>query len=103
MDDFYISPYTDSERKRKNGDLVITDRYQQRGKTLDWNSIHVVQRDMLIFEPIDKLFADYQKDQFYIPGTRILDKNIESRRHRTSKETQKPTYERFRHLIREKY
>jgi len=103
LDDFYTSPYTDSHRKRENGDLMIAERYTTRGKKLDRDSIYVVQRDMIIFESIDKLFADYQKDQFYIPGTRILDKNIESKWHRTSKITRKPTYEKFKQLIKEVY
>lgn len=103
LDDFYTSPYTDSERKWKNWDLVITDRYKMRWKILERDSLYVIQRDMLIFEPIDKLFSSYQKDQFYIPGTRVLDKNIESKRHRTSKATEKPTYEKFKQLIKQKY
>lgn len=103
LEDFYISPYTDSEWKRKNGDLVIADRYKKRGNTLDWDSIYVVQRDMVIFTSLKKLFSDYKKDQFYIPGTRVLDKNIESKRHRTSKITQKPIYEKFKQLIKQKY
>jgi hypothetical protein len=82
---------------------MIAERYTTKGRHLQRDSIYVIQRDMLVFDKIEAIFPDYQKDQFYIPGTRILDKNIEKRWHWTSKKSEKLIYEEFKKLIREKY
>ena len=103
FDDFYTSPYTDSYRKREHGDLVLLERYTSNGEKLPRDSIFIIQWDMLVFSSLKETFADYQKDQFYISGTKILDPEIESKRSWTSKDEKKTSYIQFQKLIKEKY
>jgi len=103
LDDFYVSPYKDSYRKRENWDLVLTDWYKERGKKLKRKSVYILQRDMLVFAPLQDIFNDYKSGQFYISWIKVLDKNIEKRRSRTSKNGRKQNYEKFKELIMRNY
>lgn len=103
LDDFYISPYTDSHRKRENWDLVLADWFTQRGNELQWDSVYIVQRDILIFESLSKIFPDYQRNQIYISWTKILDKNTEKKRSWTQETEKRSNYEKFKTLIQEDY
>src|SRR3989338_3458632 len=48
LDYFYISPHPDPDWKWINGDVMILDWYQKRGKDLSWDSIVITQWDMLV-------------------------------------------------------
>jgi len=71
LDDFYVFDQPKSSSwKWHLGDLLITDWYTQRGKNLDWDTIIIVQWDMLIFGSIDELFAGLAKDEILLSGLR---------------------------------
>jgi len=70
LDDFYISPFKNSEWKWFNGDLMIVDWYKKRGRNLEWDTIILVQWDMLIFDSISNLFKNLKKDEILLSGLR---------------------------------
>lgn len=78
LDDFYTSPSTDSEWKWFNGDIVLLDWYKKRGINLeDWDSVAVVQWDMLILDSLWNQFPNIKKDEIFISGMRELSKEKE--------------------------
>jgi len=86
LDDFYISFKITKPKAWKwiNGDLMILDWYDKRGKNLtSWDSVVVVQWDMLVLGNVIKQFPKIKKNEIFISGTRVLDTNIERRWHWT--------------------
>ena len=49
LDDFYTHPSADSDWKWIHGDLMLLDWYKDRGQKLKWDSVVIVQWDMLVF------------------------------------------------------
>lgn len=79
FDDFYVfTQDKDSNWKWHLGDLLITDWYSQRGKHLSWDTIIIVQWDMLVFGSVHDLFSMLQKDQILLSGLRPI-KEIEEK------------------------
>jgi hypothetical protein len=81
LDDFYtFDRDRDSFWKWKYGDLLITDWYRERGQHLSWDSIIVVQWDMLIFGSVDRVFDALKQNQIllsaYAPVKTVEDKWI---------------------------
>lgn len=75
LDDFYsYSDPKSPEWKWKNGDLLITDWYRNRGIDLTWTSLTIVQWDMILLEPIDRLFAHVPESKLLLSGLRSIAK-----------------------------
>ena len=71
VDDFYVFPEDKSPHwKWKNGDMLISRWFSERGHRLKWDSITVIQWDMLVFAPVEKLFLHVKKDELLLPGAR---------------------------------
>ena len=49
LDDFYTHPSANSDWKWIHGDLMLLDWYKDRGQKLKWDSVVIVQWDMLVF------------------------------------------------------
>ena len=80
LDDFYIfTANTDEDWKWINGDLMILDWYEKRGQNLKWDSIIVVQWDMLVFDSLIDQFSGMKKDEIFISAVREIDDLIESK------------------------
>lgn len=78
LDDFYAYPGEKSAKwKWINGDLMILDWYEKRGKNLVWDSIVVAQWDMLVFDSFLNILQGIQKGQIFLSGLSPLDKKIE--------------------------
>lgn len=104
LDDFYVAPYDNTDWKWINGDLMILDWYEKRGRGLKWDSVAVVQWDMLVFDSIEKHFAGIKKDEVYLSGTRILDKETENRWSWTKPDgKERKNYLEFLDYIKKKY
>lgn len=78
LNDFYVSSCEDSDWKWINGDLMILDWFEKRGINLEWDSVAVVQWDMLVFDSIQSQFSNIKKDEIYLSGKRELDEKIEN-------------------------
>ncbi|HAX77128.1 MAG TPA: hypothetical protein DCY88_15160 [Cyanobacteria bacterium UBA11372] len=73
LDDFYAFPENkDSLWKWLQGDLLLTHWYRERGKDLSWDTILIVQWDMLVFGAVEQLFSMLQKDQILLSGLRPI-------------------------------
>jgi len=81
LDDFYASSYCEANKDWKwiNGDLMILDWYEKRGLKLNWDSVAVIQWDMLVFDALSKIFPKIKNGQIYLSGLRVLDDFIENR------------------------
>jgi KaiC/GvpD/RAD55 family RecA-like ATPase len=78
IDDFFhFSQEKSAEWKWWNGDLMITDWYSKRGQTLPWDTIVVVQWDMLVFDSVHKIFAGLTDGQMLLSSLRPV-KEVES-------------------------
>ena len=71
VNDFYAFP--DEKEpfwKWRYGDVLISRWFTERGYGLKWDSILVIQWDMLVFAPVEKLFNHVGKDELLLPGLR---------------------------------
>ncbi|MFA7301717.1 MAG: hypothetical protein WC069_05380 [Candidatus Shapirobacteria bacterium] len=104
LDDFYTHPSTDSEWKWIHGDLMLLDWYKDRGINLPWNSVVIVQWDMLVFDSFEKQFPDIKKDEMFMSGLQPLDKYTEENWEWTSpKHEFRNDFDNFLLYIKEKY
>lgn len=104
LGDFYVSPFRDSEWKWMNGDLMILDWYERRGKNLDWDGVAVVQWDTLVFDSIFNQFPGIKKDEIFLSGLRILDKEVEESWDWTRPGgDERENYLRFKNYAKERY
>lgn len=73
LDDFYVfSEAKDSYWKWIQGDLMITQWYRDRGKHLEWDTIIIVQWDMLVFGAVEQLFSMLKQNQILLSGLRPI-------------------------------
>lgn len=79
LDDLYVFPSDDSGWKWINGDLMILDWYKKRGENLSWESLAVVQWDMLVLTDLKNIFRKIKRGQMYLSGLRTLTGNLEKR------------------------
>jgi hypothetical protein len=80
LDDFYTFTTTaDEDWKWIHGDLMILDWYDKRGRNLAWDSIAVVQWDMLIFDSLAKQFSGIKEGEVFLSGTRYIDEELENK------------------------
>lgn len=80
LDDFYVfTANTDKDWKWMNGDLMILDWYEKRGRNFYWDSIVIVQWDTLVFDSLNKRFVGIKKGEIFISAMREIDNYIESK------------------------
>lgn len=73
VDDFYVYPQEkDPYWKREHGDQMITAWYMERGQYLKWETIFIMQGDMLILDPLEKLFFGLQPHEILLSGFRPI-------------------------------
>jgi hypothetical protein len=73
LDDFYaFTEERDADWKWLQGDLMLTHWYRERGKYLDWDTVTIVQWDLLVFDKIDRLFAMLTPDTILLSGLRPI-------------------------------
>jgi len=106
LKDFYTSSKHNKPAAWKwiNGDLMILDWYKKRGQWLRWDSIVVIQWDALVLGSIEKQFPGLKNGQLFISGTRVLDKNIETKWNWTRPQgKQRSNYLAFKKYLKKKY
>jgi len=57
LDDFYEVPSEDSHWKWRNGDLCVRLWFKDRGRSFDFDVLHLVEWDLLILDPLEQVFA----------------------------------------------
>jgi hypothetical protein len=102
LDDFWAYPEGhDARWKWRHGDLLIADWFVQRGITLPWDSVVVAQWDTLVFEPIERLFANIGRDDLFLPGLRPVSEV--DRWWHWVRGDERREYERFLEFVRTRY
>ena len=67
IDDFYVYPGEKSSQwKWVNGDMLISQWFSERGHRLRWDSIAVIQWDMLVFAPVEELFENLKENELLL-------------------------------------
>lgn len=79
LDDFYLSPFEDPNWKWINGDLMILDWYKNRGVSLNWNSLVIIQWDTLVFDSLLNQFSGIKENEIFLSGVRTINKEIEEK------------------------
>ena len=73
-DDLYIYPAAvDPNWKWLNGDQLLSAWHRDRGVALDWDTVVVVQWDLLMLAPASTLFAPLRPDEAVFSGFRPLE------------------------------
>jgi hypothetical protein len=73
LDDFYaFAEAKDSYWKWIQGDLMINQWFRDRGYKLEWDTIIIVQWDMLVFGAVEQLFATLAPNQILLSGLRPI-------------------------------
>jgi hypothetical protein len=99
LDDFYVAPPADPQWKWLNGDLVLLDWYDRRGRSLGWDQVAVVQWDMLVLGSLRDQFPGLQPGQMSLPHLRHLDAAGEAAWYWTS--GRRDDYLQFRRHVRD--
>ena len=74
LDDFFAFPDGKSKAwKWHNGDLMIADWYDQRGRFLQWDTVAVLQWDMLVFGRLSEVFSELREGEILLSSTRPVD------------------------------
>ncbi|MCX5714827.1 MAG: hypothetical protein NT033_08545 [Candidatus Omnitrophica bacterium] len=105
IDDFYVysKAQTTVECYRwKHGDLIITDWYKMRGRCFKWDTIIIMQWDLILFAPIVKLLKDFKKDQLLLTGFRPI-KEVRKRWYWTLSSPAIEEYEVFVSFLEKEY
>ncbi len=71
-DDWVFGRDHDAQWKWRNGDLMLADWFDRRGRGLTWDSVVIVQWDILTRAPVSRIFAPIQRDDVYLPGLRRI-------------------------------
>jgi hypothetical protein len=102
LDDFYISEVQDTKWKWLHGDLLILKWYQDRGQYLPWDSLAVIQWDMLVFDSLHKQFPALATGEIFLSGVTELNETLENAWDWTSG-VERPNYLDFREYVRKEY
>jgi hypothetical protein len=95
--DFYVATrQPDPYLKWLQGDLEIVEWFEARGHALAWSSLAVVQWDLLVRAPFDRIVPGLDPAHLYFSGLRRLDPALESRWCWTAHGAHRPSYQRFR-------
>lgn len=77
----------DGEWKWRHGDRMISLWHLEHGQRLDWDTLIIMQWDMLALAPVQHIFKPLYRNEIYLPGLRPLDE-IESRFYWTRPDTE---------------
>jgi hypothetical protein len=93
----------DGEWKWRHGDRMISLWHLEHGQRLDWDTLIIMQWDMLALAPVQHIFKPLYRDEIYLPGLRPLDE-IESRFYWTRPDTEVyEDYVQFKAWLKQHY
>jgi len=81
----------------RNGDLLLREWYQERGRFLPFDLLAIVQWDLLLLAPIDTWFAGMRDNDVFFSSARPVDALASW--FWTSDPKEKPSYEEFRRYL----
>lgn len=73
LDDFYAFPDDrPTEWKWRNADQMIAEWYRARGKNLPWDTVVLVEWDMIVAGNLRTIYGSVKQDEIVVPGLRPL-------------------------------
>lgn len=72
-DNWCFDTARDTEWKWLHGDQMINEWFNKRGRELVWDSVAIVQWDMLVCAPLDQVFEPLGRQDVYLPGVRPVE------------------------------
>lgn len=104
LDDFYCFPDArPHDWKWRHGDRMIARWFSERGRALEWDTVFIMQWDMLVFDRIEHQFPNLQRGEVLISGLRPVSEVFPWWSHVRPDSPDRAEYDRFLNLIREKY
>lgn len=88
LEKIYLIPNQDAKWKWQNGDLALIDWFKEVGNSIDFEMLHLVQWDLLMFDSIDKIYSKIPKNGIGLTGLVPL-KKVEQKWDWTSEEPDK--------------
>lgn len=73
MEDLHVIEDKGSEWKWKNGDLAIKNWFENVGNEKEFDILHVIEWDLLLTEPLDKLYSHVEEDQVALTGLKPIE------------------------------
>jgi len=74
LESIYLIPVKDNSWKWKNGDLALVKWYNEIGKYIDFEMLHLIEWDLLIFGPLKKIYNKIPKGGIGLTGLTPLKK-----------------------------
>lgn len=102
MDHIYVIRKKSDAWKWENGDLAVRMWYQDYGKGLNFDMLHLVEWDLLVLAPIAEIYGQIPKDAVGLSGLIPL-KEVEEEWDWTGKEPMKTEWNKLLKLVKEKY
>jgi len=85
-----------------NPDLAIRMWFKDFGKNLDFDVLHLIEWDLLLLEPLDKLYSNIPEDGIALTGLKPM-KEIKDMWNWTSKEPHATNWRKLLSFVKEKY
>lgn len=72
MKNLYIIEDREDDWKWKNGDLAVRKWFQEVGRKLGFDMLHVIEWDLLLVEPLEELYSHVSEDQVALSGLKPI-------------------------------
>lgn len=104
LKDFYAFREDRSERwKWRHGDRMLSRWFEDRGHALDWDTVFVLQWDMLVFSALEREFPALQKGELLMSGLRPVAEVSEWWSHLRPGSEGRTEYEEFLSFVRREH
>ena len=102
LKDIYSIQDKTPEWKWKNGDLSVAEWYKKVGKNVEFDSLFVIEWDLLILEPLEKTYEHVSENSVALTGLRPL-KGLEGKWDWITEEPQAGEWRRLLAFVEDKY
>lgn len=102
VEGFYTIRDKDADWKWKNFDLALNDWFRDEGHRIDFDMAHVIEWDLILYQPLEILFSPVSKDEMGLTGLIPLEE-IESHWYWTTDEQRKNETNLLFSFARERY
>ena len=102
IENIYFIKEKDKDWKWKNSDLAIKLWYNDFGRELSFDILHIIEWDLLLFNSLDKVYRHIPKNGIGLTGLISL-KKVEKKWSWTSKEPEKTEWKNLLNFVKQKF
>ncbi|MFB6216238.1 MAG: hypothetical protein ABEJ72_04615 [Candidatus Aenigmatarchaeota archaeon] len=73
MEHIHVIEDKDKDWKWKNGDLAVRHWFKNRGKDISFDMLNIVEWDLLLTEPLDRLYDTVSQNQLGLTGLKPIE------------------------------